>query len=128
MLGYTSSQAEPLLLLAAAKGVELLYHALGYGNAGLKQFYVYGLGNVVAEIETIHQRAGGTFNPTVLQIEKLADETEELPRREFVVEERKIRHVAEPRAGFERLLMFVTGMGNIRDVIPFPRAPRQAEF
>jgi asparaginyl-tRNA synthetase len=30
--------------------------------------------------------------------------------------------------GFERLLLFVTGMGNIRDVIPFPRAPKQAEF
>ncbi|HSB71182.1 MAG TPA: asparagine--tRNA ligase [Candidatus Methylomirabilis sp.] len=30
--------------------------------------------------------------------------------------------------GFERLTQFCTGMGNIRDVIPFPRAPRQAEF
>ncbi|MFZ5950217.1 MAG: asparagine--tRNA ligase [Candidatus Rifleibacteriota bacterium] len=30
--------------------------------------------------------------------------------------------------GFERLLMFVTGMGNVRDVIPFPRTPKSAEF
>ncbi|MCC6677718.1 MAG: asparagine--tRNA ligase [Phycisphaerales bacterium] len=30
--------------------------------------------------------------------------------------------------GFERLMLFVTGMQNIRDVIPFPRAPKQAEF
>ena len=30
--------------------------------------------------------------------------------------------------GFERLLLFVTGMGNIRDVIPFPRTPENAEF
>lgn len=30
--------------------------------------------------------------------------------------------------GFERLLMFITGMSNIRDVIPFPRTPRSAEF
>ncbi|MBO5812588.1 MAG: asparagine--tRNA ligase [Bacteroidaceae bacterium] len=30
--------------------------------------------------------------------------------------------------GFERLLLFVTGMQNIRDVIPFPRTPRTAEF
>jgi len=30
--------------------------------------------------------------------------------------------------GFERLMLFVTGMGNIRDVIPFPRAPQNAEF
>lgn len=30
--------------------------------------------------------------------------------------------------GFERLVQFVTGMANIRDVIPFPRTPRNAEF
>lgn len=30
--------------------------------------------------------------------------------------------------GFERLVQFVTGMGNIRDVIPFPRTPKNCEF
>lgn len=30
--------------------------------------------------------------------------------------------------GFERLVLFVTGMGNIRDVIPYPRFPQNAEF
>jgi asparaginyl-tRNA synthetase len=30
--------------------------------------------------------------------------------------------------GFERLILFMTGMANIRDVIPFPRTPRNAEF
>ena len=30
--------------------------------------------------------------------------------------------------GFERMVQFVTGMGNIRDVIPFPRTPKNAEF
>jgi len=30
--------------------------------------------------------------------------------------------------GFERLVLFVTGMGNIRDVIPFPRTPNNADF
>ena len=30
--------------------------------------------------------------------------------------------------GFERLMLFVTGMGNIRDVIPFPRYPKNAAF
>ena len=37
-----------------------------------------------------------------------------------------------PHAGFglglERLVLFVTGMTNIRDVIPFPRTPKSAEF
>jgi asparaginyl-tRNA synthetase len=30
--------------------------------------------------------------------------------------------------GFERMIMYLTGMGNIRDVIPFPRTPRTADF
>ena len=30
--------------------------------------------------------------------------------------------------GFERLIVYVTGLQNIRDVIPFPRAPRNANF
>src|SRR5436305_120509 len=42
------------------------------------------------------------------------------------------RYGTVPHAGFglafERMLMFVTGVSNIRDVIPFPRTPRSAEF
>ena len=30
--------------------------------------------------------------------------------------------------GFERLIMYVTGMDNIRDVIPYPRTPKNCEF
>jgi asparaginyl-tRNA synthetase len=30
--------------------------------------------------------------------------------------------------GFERLMMFITGMTNVRDVIPFPRTPKNCEF
>jgi asparaginyl-tRNA synthetase len=30
--------------------------------------------------------------------------------------------------GFERIIMYVTGMSNIRDVLPFPRTPKTAEF
>ena len=30
--------------------------------------------------------------------------------------------------GFERMVLFITGMSNIRDVIPFPRTPKSAEF
>ena len=30
--------------------------------------------------------------------------------------------------GFERLVLFATGMANIRDVIPYPRTPQSAEF
>ena len=42
------------------------------------------------------------------------------------------RYGTVPHAGFglglERTVQFVTGMANIRDVIPFPRTPRSAEF
>jgi asparaginyl-tRNA synthetase len=42
------------------------------------------------------------------------------------------RHGSVPHAGFglgfERLVQFMTGMANIRDVIPFPRVPGYAEF
>ena len=30
--------------------------------------------------------------------------------------------------GFERLIMYLSGMANIRDVIPFPRTPKNADF
>ena len=30
--------------------------------------------------------------------------------------------------GFERMIMYLTGVENIRDVIPFPRTPKHAEF
>jgi asparaginyl-tRNA synthetase len=42
------------------------------------------------------------------------------------------KHGTVPHAGFglgfERLLMFLTGVSNIRDVIPFARTPSNAEF
>ena len=42
------------------------------------------------------------------------------------------RYGSVPHAGFglglERIIQFITGMGNIRDVIPFPRTPGSAEF
>ena len=42
------------------------------------------------------------------------------------------RYGTVPHSGFglglERVLLFLTGMGNIRDVIPFPRTPGNAEF
>ena len=30
--------------------------------------------------------------------------------------------------GFERLIMYITGMSNIRDVLPFPRTTRQSDY
>ena len=42
------------------------------------------------------------------------------------------RYGSAPHAGFglgfERMMMYITGMSNIRDVIPFPRTPKNCEF
>ena len=66
--------------------------------------------------------------------EKLEQRIEEMgiPKKDFwwYLETRKFG--TAPHAGFglgfERLVLFVTGMSNIRDVIPFPRTPNNAEF
>jgi asparaginyl-tRNA synthetase len=55
-----------------------------------------------------------------------------LPAKEYWWYRDLRRYGTVPHAGFglgfERLILFITGMQNIRDVIPFPRAPKQAEF
>lgn len=67
-------------------------------------------------------------------LEKLLERTSEMhiPEKDiwWYLDTRKFGTV--PHAGFglgfERLVLFVTGMANIRDVIPFPRTPQNAEF
>jgi asparaginyl-tRNA synthetase len=67
-------------------------------------------------------------------LEKLLERTREMhiPEKDiwWYLDTRKFGTV--PHAGFglgfERLVLFVTGMANIRDVIPFPRTPQNAEF
>lgn len=55
-----------------------------------------------------------------------------LPAKEYWWYRDLRRYGTVPHAGFglgfERAMMFITGMQNVRDVIPFPRAPKQAEF
>ena len=67
-------------------------------------------------------------------LEKLLNRIEEMhvPEKDvwWYIETRKYGTV--PHAGFglgfERLMLFITGLSNIRDVIPFPRTPMNAEF
>ncbi|MDX2131882.1 MAG: asparagine--tRNA ligase [Planctomycetota bacterium] len=55
-----------------------------------------------------------------------------LPKHEYWWYRDLRRYGTVPHAGFglgfERAMMFITGMQNVRDVIPFPRAPKQADF
>jgi asparaginyl-tRNA synthetase len=67
-------------------------------------------------------------------LEKLQDRMREMniPEDElwWYLETRKFGTVEHSGfgLGFERLIMFITGMSNIRDVIPFPRTPKSADF
>jgi len=67
------------------------------------------------------------YNKLLKRIEEL-----KLPMKDlwWYLETRK--YGSAPHAGFglgfERLILFITGMANIRDVIPFPRTPKNAEF
>ena len=67
-------------------------------------------------------------------LEKLEQRIEELgisrKNLEWYIDTRRYGSVPHSGfgLGFERLLLFVTGMSNIRDVIPFPRTPKNAEF
>jgi len=68
------------------------------------------------------------------RLEKLEKRGEEMhiPKEEMSWYLDTRRFGSAPHAGFglgfERLVLFVTGMSNIRDVIPFPRTPKNAEF
>ncbi len=75
---------------------------------------------------------GGSQREERLAVLKEKMELMEVDQKElyWYLDTRKFGSV--PHAGFglglERLILFVTGMTNIRDVIPFPRAPKSAEF
>jgi len=68
------------------------------------------------------------------RLDKLTQRMEEMhiPQEEMYWYIDSRRFGTAPHAGFglgfERMVLFVTGMGNIRDVIPFPRTPKNADF
>ncbi|MAS94221.1 MAG: asparagine--tRNA ligase [Verrucomicrobiales bacterium] len=75
---------------------------------------------------------GGSQREERLDVLRENFEAHELDEKEYSWYVDLRRYGTVPHAGFglgfERLLMFVTGVANIRDVIPFPRTPGSAEF
>src|SRR5262249_35098655 len=75
---------------------------------------------------------GGSQREERLEVlqRRMADQKLEEKHYDWYLDLRRFGTV--PHAGFglglERTVQFVTGMGNIRDVIPFPRVPGHAEF
>jgi len=80
----------------------------------------------------IGEIVGGSQREERYDVLKNKMETMDIPEEElwWYLEMRKFGSVVHSGfgLGFERLVMFVTGMGNIRDVIPYPRTPGNAEF
>ena len=93
-------------------------------------------GKTVQGTDVLFPQIGEIIGGSVREesLDKLNNEIErrEIPMKDMWWYLDTRRFGAAPHAGFglgfERLLLFVTGMHNIRDVIPFPRTPKTAEF
>ncbi len=106
--------------------------------AGIKAFYMRQNddGKTVAAMDVlfpgIGEIVGGSQREERLDVLKAKMKDFDIPEEEldWYLDTRKFGTV--PHAGFglgfERMVMFATGMTNIRDVIPFPRTPQNAEF
>jgi len=104
----------------------------------IKAFYMYANddGATVAALDVLVAGVGEIIGGS--QREHRLDRLEariaelDLPRDDYWWYLDLRRHGSVPHAGFglgfERLVQFITGMANIRDVIPFPRVPGHAEF
>ncbi|MFA8449130.1 MAG: asparagine--tRNA ligase [Bacteroidales bacterium] len=93
-------------------------------------------GKTVQGMDVLFPQIGEIIGGSVREADykKLTDRMDEMdiPQKEMWWYLDSRRFGTAPHAGFglgfERLILFVTGMNNIRDVIPFPRTPQNAEF
>ena len=83
-------------------------------------------------VPTIGEIIGGSQREERLDILERRMEETEMPKEDYWWYLDARRYGTVPHSGFglgfERLLMLVTGISNIRDVIPFPRTPKHLEF
>ena len=106
--------------------------------ANIKAFYmkINDDGKTVAAMDVLFPQIGEiiggsqreeNYEVLVGKMEKMGIEPEEM---DWYLDTRRYGSVPHSGfgLGFERLITFVTGMGNIRDVIPFPRTPKNCEF
>ena len=119
---------QPVILTNYPKGIKAFYMRLDEGcekgreTVSAMDVLVPGIGEII----------GGSQREERLDRLDARIAEMELPAKEYWWYRDLRRYGTVPHAGFglgfERLIQFVTGMQNIRDVIPFPRAPKQAEF
>jgi len=105
---------------------------------GIKAFYMRGNddGKTVAAMDVlapgVGEIIGGSQREERLDVLDARIDEMGLPKENYWWYRDLRRYGSVPHAGFglgfERIVQFCTGMANIRDVIPFPRTPRSAEF
>ncbi|MCA9271786.1 MAG: asparagine--tRNA ligase [Phycisphaerales bacterium] len=114
----------PVILTDYPKGIKAFYMRLNDDEktVAAMDVLVPGIGEII----------GGSQREERLDVLDRRIDEMGLPKDEYWWYRDLRRYGTVPHAGFglgfERLVQFSTGMGNIRDVIPFPRAPKQAEF
>jgi len=121
---------QPVILMNYPKGIKAFYMRLNDpGTDGAPGDTVAAMDVLVPKIGEI---IGGSQREERLDYLDRRIEEMKLPAKEYWWYRDLRRYGTVPHAGFglgfERLILFITGMQNIRDVIPFPRAPKQAEF
>ncbi len=115
---------KPVILTDYPKGIKAFYMRLNDDEktVAAMDVLVPGIGEII----------GGSQREERLDVLDMRIDEMGLPKEEYWWYRDLRRYGSVPHAGFglgfERLVQFSTGMGNIRDVIPFPRAPKQAEF
>ena len=115
---------KPVIITDYPKGIKAFYMKMNEDNETVRAMDI--LFPLIGEI------VGGSQREENLELlEKRMDEMD-VDKQElwWYLESRKFGTCVHSGfgLGFERLIMFVTGMKNIRDVIPFPRTPQNAEF
>lgn len=114
----------PVILTDYPKDIKAFYMRLNDDEktVAAMDVLVPGIGEII----------GGSQREERLDVLDMRIDEMNLPKEEYWWYRDLRRYGTVPHAGFglgfERLVQFSTGMGNIRDVIPFPRAPKQAEF
>ena len=115
---------KPVIVRDYPKGIKAFYMRMNDDNetvAAMDVLFPY-IGEVIGGSQREER-----LDKLVERMEQMDVSTEELS---WYLDLRKFG--GAPHAGFglgfERIILFITGMGNIRDVIPFPRTPGNAEF
>ncbi|MFN0132425.1 MAG: asparagine--tRNA ligase [Phycisphaerales bacterium] len=127
---------QPVILMNYPKGIKAFYMRLNPPGTDGAPADGPGGGDTVAAMDVlvpgIGEIIGGSQREERLDYLDRRIEEMGLPAKEYWWYRDLRRFGTVPHAGFglgfERLVCFISGMQNIRDAIPFPRAPKQAEF